>query len=336
LLVSDFTEAELVARVQSRLAPPPDWLVVGIGDDAAVVEPERGRLEALSVDALVEGVHFDRRFTPPDAIGHRALAVNLSDLAAMGASPRWALASFMLPSELSSSDFDAIVGGLSSLAARYGVHVVGGNVTRSPGPLVIDVSVSGTVKPRRALKRSTASAGDDLYVTGTIGGAAAGLQMLREASANPGHAQPHAGCVQKYLYPDPRVREGTLLGRNRAATACMDLSDGLADGVRQIAQASGVGVRLEADALPIDSAARQWFEARGEDAVDEALSGGDDYELVFASKPAARGRLRAVTLGGAKLTRIGVCTPSLETLLSRTRDGVQTLHPVPRGYAHFR
>ena len=128
--------------------PPAGWLV-GIGDDAAVVEPERNRLEVLSVDALVEGVHFDRAFTPPDAIGHRALAVNLSDLAAMGAAPRLALLSLALPPTLPLADFDAIVGGLAALAARIAMHVAGGNLTRSPGPLVIDVTVVGTVKRRR-------------------------------------------------------------------------------------------------------------------------------------------------------------------------------------------
>src|SRR5258705_6506323 len=117
--VSDLTEAELIGRIQSRLPPPPAWVAVGIGDDAAVVEPARNRLEVLSVDALVEGVHFDRRFTPPGAIGHRALAVNLSDLAAMGAEPRLALLSLALPAALSRADFDAMIDGLAALALRH-------------------------------------------------------------------------------------------------------------------------------------------------------------------------------------------------------------------------
>src|SRR5206468_9486160 len=177
--VSGLTEAELIARIRERLPPPPPWLIVGIGDDAAVVEPERNRLEVLSVDALVEGVHFDRSFTPPDAIGHRALAVNLSDLAAMGAAPRLALLSLALPEALPLGDFDGIVAGFAALAARYRVHVAGGNLTRSPGPLVVDVTVAGTVKRRRALLRSGARPGDALYVSGTIGAAAAGLQKLQ-------------------------------------------------------------------------------------------------------------------------------------------------------------
>src|SRR5215210_7050114 len=121
--VSDLTERRLIARIQTHLSAPPPWLAVGIGDDAAVVEPERNRLEVLTVDSLVEGVHFDRRFTPPDAIGHRALAINLSDLAAMGAAPRLGLLSLVLPPSLPCADFDALVSGLAALAARYRLHV---------------------------------------------------------------------------------------------------------------------------------------------------------------------------------------------------------------------
>src|SRR5213596_903364 len=130
--VGEITEAELIARIQRQLPPAPDWLLVGIGDDAAVVEPQRNRVEVLTVDALVEGVHFDRAFVPPDAIGHRALAVNLSDLAAMGAAPRLALLSMALPSSLPLADFDGIVAGLLSLACAHRMHLVGGNLTRTP------------------------------------------------------------------------------------------------------------------------------------------------------------------------------------------------------------
>src|SRR4051812_35012613 len=163
--VCDLTEHELIDRVRAALPPAPSWLLVGIGDDAAVVEPARNRVEGLTVDAIVEGVHFDRRFTPPAAIGHRALAVNLSDPAAMGAEPRLALLSMVLPPSLSCAEFDGMVGGLAALAAVHKVHVVGGNLTRSPGPLMLDVTVTGTAKPRRVLSRAGARPGDEIYVT---------------------------------------------------------------------------------------------------------------------------------------------------------------------------
>jgi len=329
--VSDFSERDLIARITSALPPPPAWMPVGIGDDAAVVEPERNRLEVLSVDALVEGVHFDRAFTPPDAIGHRALAVNLSDLAAMGAAPRLCLLSLALPPALPVADFDAIIGGLAALAARHRMHVAGGNLTKSPGPLVLDVTVIGTAKRRQILTRGGARPGDHLYVTGSVGTAAAGLSMLRELgrdAVTPGNA-----CAARYLYPEPRVRMGLLLGRNRAASAAMDLSDGLSDGVHQIAAASGVGAVVEADALPIDPAARDWFSRHGEDPLTAATAGGDDYELLLAVRPKLGRRLAEVRRhGGVELTRIGVCTEALEV---RLKCG-EADRPMPKGYHHFR
>ena len=349
MTISDCSERELVARIQRHLPPAPDWLLVGIGDDAAVVEPERNRVEVLSVDALVEGIHFDRGFVPPDAIGHRALAVNLSDLAAMGASPRLALLSMVLPPALPLADFDAMAAGFAALAARHRVHIAGGNLTRSPGPLMIDVTVMGTVKRRQALTRAGARPGDELYVSGAIGGAAAGLRTLQAASAR--HA---AGAslfstadwpvltadvgVQRYLRPEPRVRLGMLLSRTRAASACIDLSDGLADGVHRIAEASHVGVTLDADALPIDARARACFETRGLDAVTEAIAAGDDYELLLAVRPRSHRRLSAAAHhAGATLTRVGRCTDGSSVTLQRTAgaaagDGV----PVPQGFGHFR
>ena len=348
MLVSALTERELIARVQEQLPQPPSFVLAGIGDDGAVVEPERNRVEVLTVDAIVEGVHFDRRFTPPDAIGHRALAVNLSDLAAMGASPRLALLSCVLPATLRCAEFDEIVRGIAALAAAYRVHVVGGNLTRSPGPLMIDVTAVGFVKRRDVLTRCGARAGDEVYVTGTVGAAAAGLQMLQgristtDQTAHVGDQATPANdrtdsCIRRYLYPQARVRTGELLGRNRAASACMDLSDGLADGVRQLASLSGVGIRLDGNALPIEAEARTWFESQGVDPIERAIAGGDDYELVFTARPRLRGRLTNVLRhGGTAFTRIGVCTKEPDVLLCRTVAGAATEQPLPDGFDHFR
>jgi thiamine-monophosphate kinase len=342
VIVSDLTERELVARIRRTLQPPPDWLVVGIGDDAAIVEPERNRLEALTVDALVEGIHFDRRFTPPEAIGHRALAVNLSDLAAMGAAPRLALLSLALPADLPCEDFDGIAAGLAALAAAHRLHVVGGNLTRSPGPLVVDVTVIGSVKRRQTLTRGGARPGDEIYVSGTIGTAAAGLDMLRagigvDADATP---SPDGRCVARYLFPEPRVRLGVLLARNRAASSCMDLSDGLGDAVHQVAEASGVGAVIDAEALPIEDAARDWFRSKPSaagDALTRAIASGDDYELLFTVHPRLRGRLRSVMRhSGITVTKIGVCTDTGAVLLRRLQRDVRSDEPLPSGFTHFR
>jgi thiamine-monophosphate kinase len=334
LTVGDISERELIGRIRCRLPPPPSWLAIGIGDDASVIEPERNRLDVLTVDSVVEGIHFDRAFTPPDAIGHRALAVNLSDLAAMGAAPRVALLSMALPASLPLADFDAITAGLIALAARYRVHLAGGNLTRSPGPLMLDVTVAGTVKRRRALTRGGARAGDELYVSGVIGAAVAGHLVLRQVVSlgDLTFTDDDRRLVSAFLYPEPRVRLGTLLGRNRAASACMDLSDGLADAVRQVAEASGVGAIIEAAALPIDDAARGWFSAHDLDPIATAIGGGDDYELLVGVAPAARRRFTAAARqGGAPLTRIGVCTEDPALVLRR--DGADT--PLHGGFTHF-
>jgi thiamine-monophosphate kinase len=333
--VSVLGERALIERITSRLSLP-SWVVVGPGDDAAVIEPERGALEVLTTDAQVEGIHFDQRFVPPDAIGHRALAVNLSDLAAMGASPRAALLSLVLPDMLEVVTIDGVLDGLLALAARHRVALVGGNIARSPGPFVIDVTVTGAAKPRRVLRRAGARPGDDVYVTGTIGDAAVGLRSLR--GRQPGgvaEAEPDVRvCEQRYLRPEPRLRAGMLLGRIRAASSCVDLSDGLADGVRQIAEASKVGMVLDGASVPISGEARRWHALHGQDALEASLAGGDDYELLFTVRPTHRGRLRAVEkeIGALPITKIGVVTRD-QRLIVRGRDGDRDL---PAGFEHFR
>ena len=335
--VSDVGERALIARITARLTQPP-WVVLGPGDDAAVIKPERGTFDVITTDAQVEGVHFDCRFVPPEAIGYRALAVNLSDLAAMGAQPRAALLSLALPDALEESAFDDMIDGLLALASRYRVAVVGGNITRSSGPIVIDITAIGAVGPRKFLRRSDATVGDDVYVTGSIGDAFVGLRSLQarsSAGASESRSQDHAdACEGRYLRPDPRVRAGVLLGRNRAASACIDLSDGLADGLRRIAEASGVGIAVDASLLPISDEVRRWHQTHDRDPVTAAVAGGDDYELLFTSRPAQHGRLASVRrqIGGLAVTKIGTVTKD-RALIMRTVEGDQQL---PEGFEHFR
>ena len=332
LTIADVAERDLIARIRSRSAlPQPAWVTVGIGDDAAVVENERNHLQVLTTDTLVDGVHVDRRFTPPAAIGHRALAVNLSDLAAMGARPRMVLLSMALPADLPLADFEALADGFGALAAAHHVPLVGGNLTRTPGPLTLDVTAIGSARRRQVLRRDTAKAGHEVYVTGTVGSARAGLACLQQAHAGQGEVPADMrDAVRAYLSPDPRVRAGLLAARNHAASACMDLSDGLADAVLQVAEASGVGMQLTAAALPIAAAVRAWAEARGLDPVHEALAGGDDYELLFTvPRRTRRAFLAALRLSGVAVTRLGVCTPEPGVFLDGTAVTLT-------GFRHFR
>jgi thiamine-monophosphate kinase len=290
-----------------------------------VVEPERNLLEVLTTDSQVEGVHFDRTFVGAEDIGHKALAVNLSDLAAMGAAPRVGLLSLVLPAAMPVADVDALVDGLTVLAARTRISIVGGNVARSPGPLIVDVTATGTVHRRRVLLRGGGRAGDDLYVTGTLGGAAAGLRILSAAAASPLQRDTLAAdpCVRRYLRPEPRTRFGLMLGRNRAARACVDLSDGLGDGIRQIGDASGLGAIVEVDELPIEKGAT----------LRDALGGGEDYELLFAVSPGMRSRLRNAKRQANDLvvTRIGRLTQDRAMLVSRNGRTEE----LPSGFEHF-
>ena len=178
----------------------------------------------------------------PDAIGHRSLAVNLSDLAAMGARPRAALLSLVLPDALEVAVVDGLLDGMLALADAHRVAVIGGNISRSPGPLMVDVTATGTVRRRRILTRAGARPGDAVYVTGAIGDALVGLDRCSVEVTGGGEQE------RRYLRPEPRVRTGLALAGNRAASACMDLSDGLADAARQIAEASHVGITLDAAA----------------------------------------------------------------------------------------
>lgn len=315
--VGELGERALIERIRARIPPSPPFVVIGIGDDAAVVEPVRNSLEVITTDSLVEGVHFDLAFVGPSDIGHKALAVNLSDVAAMGAVPRLALLSLVLPPAWPVAHVDALVDGMLALASRSRVSLVGGNIARSPGPLVVDVTVTGAVHRRRVLTRAGARAGDELYVTGSLGGAAAGLRALRDDYKNV------TSAAQRYLRPEPRVRFGMLLGRNHVARACIDLSDGLADGVRQIGESSGFGAMIDAGALPIEPGA----------SLCEALTGGEDYELLFAVSPKTRRRLDGVRrlVKDLAITRIGRLTKDRALLLER--DG--RTEELPRGFTHF-
>ncbi len=337
--VLDLGERALVERITAKLGSRP-WVLVGPGDDAAVVTPEPRTADVLTTDALVDGVHFDLRLMSPEDVGHRALAVNLSDLAAMGARPRCALLSLVLPSSTTIEFVDRFLDGILRLAASEGVAVAGGNVTRSPGTLVIDVTAVGAVHPRRVLRRSGARAGDDVYVTGTLGDGATGLASLRRSREDAGARRAPVAEV-RYRRPEARTRAGHLLSRNKAASACIDLSDGLGDGLRRLAEASGAGMTIDAGLLPVREEVRTWAALQSQSGASDArgwlelaLDGGDDYELLFTASPRARGRLRGVQrlLGDLPITRIGQVTKDRGLRLLVDGDA----RPMPGGFEHFR
>jgi thiamine-monophosphate kinase len=331
--IAEVGERALIDRIRQRFPESAGTLTIGIGDDAAVAAGVRGELQVLTTDALVEGIHFDLGFSSFPDVGYKALAVNVSDIAAMGGTPRLALLSLILPERLTLADIDGLLDGFAEMASEAGVVLAGGNIARSPGPLVLDVTAIGDVRPRRILTRGGGRPGDLLYVTGAIGAAAAGLGWLRDTGPAVPESAGIAALTARHRRPTPRRRVGAILGRTRTASACMDLSDGLADAVNAIARASGTGAIVDASALPIPDSARHWFAARGQDPVISALAGGDDYELVFSVPPRRHGRLRTVIhqSHGVPITRIGELT-SAPAILLKTNGATE---PLPPGFTHF-
>lgn len=318
MLISDLGERALIERIHARVPVAPSWVTLGMGDDAAVLVPARGELDIVTTDSQVENVHFKRAWMSMHDIGRKALAINVSDLAAMGATPRAATLSLALPASLLVADFDALVEGFLSLAAEVRVPLVGGNLSRSPGPIMIDVTLIGSARPRKILRRGGGHAGHLLYVTGTLGRVAAGIaNALRTEAA--GTLEP--GTLGPSLSPVSRLVCGQQVARNRVASACMDISDGLADAVSQMAAASGTGARIHSSKIPVDAVAT----------LEQALSGGEDYELLFAVPSRRRRGFEKIAGREATVTCIGELTPGSDAVLDR--DGLS--EPLGGGFSHF-
>jgi thiamine-monophosphate kinase len=317
-------EFDLIARIAARSRSRSDVLL-GIGDDAALLAaPPNGEALCVCVDTLNAGVHFPDGTTPFD-IGWKALAVNLSDLAAMGAMPRWATLALSLPNP--DVDFvDAIIDGLLGLAEQHEVALVGGDTTR--GPLSLSVQAIGSIAPARALRRDAARAGDALYVSGTLGDAAAGLAMVqgRLAATAPGSA---ASLRARLDRPTPRVALGLALAG--VARAGIDISDGLLADLGHVLKSSGVGAVIDLDALPASTALCALL-PEAEQRWPLQLAGGDDYELLVSGDAGPIEALPAFARG--ELIRIGRITP--EPGLAFERSGQPCAYAPPaHGYEHF-
>lgn len=310
-------EFDLIARIRARVATRAD-VVLGIGDDAALLAPPPGRQLVVTADTLNDGVHFPRGTSPAD-VGWKALAVNLSDLASMGAEPAWCTLSLSLP-QSDPAWIEGFLDGFLDLAGQHGIALVGGDTTR--GPLSIAVTAMGLVEPGRALRRDGARVGDEVWVTGTLGDAAGGLALLDR--------EPVPALRARLDRPTPRVAAGRALAG--IATACVDVSDGLLADLGHVCARSHVAARIDVDALPASAAL---MEVIGEaDRIALQASGGDDYELCFTAPADAGADIGAVSAQlGLRITRIGRIVAG---------EGV---HPVDaksqpwssprRGYDHF-
>ena len=299
--VKTLGEIGLIARFKRRIARSAS-VVVGIGDDTAVLRGPGGGLLLFASDMLVEGVHFRRRRVPAQWIGWKALACNVSDIAAMGGLPRWAVVSLGLPPATAAGFVDALYAGLERCARRFGMAIVGGDTVRAP-QVVVDVAILGTVDPKRLTLRSGVRLGDHLFVTGRLGGSY------------------RSGRHARFL---PRVAEAQQLLRRVRVRAMMDLSDGLASDLWQMSRASRVTLRVDASRIPVTGSART---------VYHALVDGEDFELLFAVGPREAARVPA-RIGACPVTRIGAAVgrgPGVE-LVGR---GGRIAPLIPRGVRHF-
>lgn len=300
-----------------------DSVLVGVGDDGAVIRPAPGRELVLAVDTLVEGVHFPVAMPAAD-VGFRAVAVNLSDLAAMAARPRWMTLALTLV-DASEDWLQAFAAGLYAAAGQYDVSLVGGDTTRGT-ERVISVQLVGDVEPGRAVCRHGASPGDRIYVSGTLGDAAAGLALLQ---ADAPRSAAESALVSRFSRPSARVELGEAL--RRVASAAIDVSDGLAGDVAKLLAASGCGAHIDISRLPISA---ELDSVAGRDAaIRHALSGGDDYELCFTVPPDGEVRVAAAAeAAGTQVTCIGAVERG--DRLVWVQDG-QPVEYDDAGYTHF-
>lgn len=320
-------EFGLIDLIKQDTIVDSEGIELGIGDDAAAFWPAPGRLQLLTADMMVETVHFDLQWISPWQLGYKSLAVNISDIAAMGGRPRQAAVSLALPQHSTIEFVAELYAGMKSIGREYGVNIIGGDTVSSPGPIVINITLTGDVAATGMIRRSGARPGDLVIVTGCLGDSAAGLAWL--AAKNP--AVQEARLAAAHQTPKPQV----LLGQAAAAagaTAMDDISDGLASEANEIANASQVGIILYADQIPLSKELQSFAVRNGYNGLDFALYGGEDYQLLFTMPPqAARDFLR---LEISKTCRVigEVCLERQVTLI--TGNGSITAIK-PKGYNHF-
>jgi thiamine-monophosphate kinase len=331
----DLTEDELVAAIRRVLSGDLPGVVVGVGDDAAVVEAGGGQ-QVLTTDMLVEGVHFDRASISPRDLGAKSIVVNVSDIAAMAASPRFALVSLALTADLDPAWVMELEGGMRAACDEYALALVGGDVSRA-GQIVVSVTVVGEVAPGKAVTRFGAQVGDRLVVTGSLGAAAGGLVLSRAHPSKLGQAIGEgwgSELLSALARPVARVGEAQTLAQ-AGATAMMDLSDGLAKDLTRLCVESRGGARVELARVPVSAALVSGSGKLGVDALDLAMGGGEDYELLATMPEDTVGEARAALdeRFGVPLTDIGEIVEGEGLVAVDANGNVSPLEA--KGWDHF-
>ena len=323
-------EFGLINRIRKWMTASDPALLQGIGDDVAVIEM-RGKVLLVTTDILIEGIHFDRAWIDPYRLGKKALMVNLSDIAAMGGVPKYFLISLGLPKNLSLSFISLFYRGLKEGTKRFQVDLIGGDTSLSQ-KIVINICLLGEGKKEDLLLRRGAKVGNDLFVSGTLGDAALGLKILQKE----GLVGRPRGLIEKHLSPSPRIELGQALARHRLATAMIDVSDGLLIDTTHLLEESGVGARIWEDRIPLSRSYRKWIHSYSKDFYQVALTGGEDYELLFTASPEKKKKISTLVLSSKiPITWIGEILPQKEGFHIIRRDGKE--YSLGRlGFEHFR
>ncbi len=337
--LADLGEFNLIDRLQSHLKYHPKQVIQGIGDDCAIYSTATGTYQIISTDALVENVHFNLKTHPPEKLGLKALAVNVSDIAATGGTPRIAVITLGLPKKFSVTFLDRFYTGLNKASEQYEVAWVGGDTVASPKHFFINVTILGEVKKNRFFTRKGARAGDKIFVTGTLGDSALGLKILQSRTKINwrGPATARKKLVQRHLVPTARIKESNWLVKSRLkVTAMIDISDGLAQDLNHVLTTNGVAATLQKSRLPASRHFAGFCRDNNLNPLNYLLYGGEDYELLFTLKAEDVYNLReSIDKSGSPVTQIGEIRKGRGITLVDDRGQSETLSE-PLGFNHFK
>lgn len=327
-------EFGLIDRVKKSVTNPSKSVIIGIGDDAAAITWQPEEVLLLTADAFAEGIHFNTSYATFWQIGWKAMAANLSDIAAMGGRPHSAAICLCVPGDLSVHAVDDLYRGMDAIGSRFGCSLVGGDTITSPGgEIVLSISMIGGVRPDRLKTRREARPGDLLCVTGDLGGAEAGLVMLSEGAPGSESTRPS----RRHLEPVPRLLEADTISESTGVHAMIDISDGLTCEVGHLCRESGVGARIFAGRIPIHRTTREVADRHASSGLDYALYGGEDFELLFAIESSEAEEIISAVADrtGTEVSTIGEITDADRGIRLVTADG--TVDALPdSGYRHFR
>ena len=334
MTLGDIGEFGLIDRIANLFDRDDSEIIIGIGDDAAAISRGDGILSLATSDMLLEGVHFDLAYTSPDQLGEKALAVNVSDIAAMGGSPRFFLLSIALPKNTELDFIDKFSKGASLAAKRFGITLIGGDTVASDDKILISITLIGEVPEREVLSRKGAKSGDQIFVTGTIGDSAAGLALLKKGINMDNNPPEYGELIKKHLLPSPRVKLARYISKNHLATSMIDISDGLLKDLGHICESSHVQGRVWLDRIPLSEG---YIKAAKEFnfGINPALAGGEDYELIFTIPIEKVEELdKLENFFDCTFTHVGEICPGNGILLYDNENNI--VDTAISGYDHFR